>query len=232
MLSAETFSRAGEGLKIAVIDSGVNLRHPHILAPTRRVVFTPDGHGEDLMGHGTAVMAAIQEKAPAAEYWAIKIFSNTLRTRNDRLLAAMEWALGARMNIINLSLGTPNPETRTALQALVDRANELGTLVVSARNNRYRLVLPGALEGVVGVELDPLISRHTYRLSDSAEEPRYWASGYPRPLPGTPMERNLCGISFAVANMTGFAARVWERLEPRRPATLHDALRSLEPSTL
>src|SRR5438105_1514971 len=100
----------GKGLKIAVIDSGVNLRHPHIVGRTRRVVFTPDGHGEDLLGHGTAVMAAIQEKAPEAEYWAVKIFSRTLRSRNTRLTAAFEWAIANRMDIINLSLGTPNLE--------------------------------------------------------------------------------------------------------------------------
>ena len=29
------------------------------------------------------------------------------------------------------------------------------------------------------------------------------ASGYPRPIPGVPPERNLKGISFAVANVTG-----------------------------
>jgi hypothetical protein len=33
------------------------------------------------------------------------------------------------------------------------------------------------------------------------------ASGYPRPIPGVPADRNLHGISFAVANVTGFVAR-------------------------
>jgi hypothetical protein len=32
-------------------------------------------------------------------------------------------------------------------------------------------------------------------------------SGYPRPVPGVPPERNLKGISFAVANVTGLLAR-------------------------
>jgi hypothetical protein len=34
------------------------------------------------------------------------------------------------------------------------------------------------------------------------------ASGYPRPIEGVPVERNLSGISFAVANVTGFLARL------------------------
>jgi hypothetical protein len=35
----------------------------------------------------------------------------------------------------------------------------------------------------------------------------FYASPYPRPIPGVPVERNLQGTSFAVANMTGFVAR-------------------------
>lgn len=215
-------SGTGLGLKIAVIDSGVNLRHPHIVARTRRVVFTPDGHGEDLLGHGTAVMAAIQEKAPDAEYWALKIFSRTLRARHTRLTAAFEWAIANRMDIINLSLGTPNLEAREALQSLVDRANSMGTLVISACANKYRPVLPGSLDGVVGVELDAALPRDVYEVSSPGL--RFRASGCPRPLPGIPEEENLNGVSFAVANITGFAARACENLERRSPAALYDAL--------
>jgi len=40
------------------------------------------------------------------------------------------------------------------------------------------------------------------------------ASGYPRPVPGVPPARNLHGISFAVANMTGFVARACELAGP------------------
>jgi hypothetical protein len=36
------------------------------------------------------------------------------------------------------------------------------------------------------------------------------ASPYPRPIPGVPRERNLSGVSFAVANVTGFIARAVE----------------------
>jgi hypothetical protein len=36
---------------------------------------------------------------------------------------------------------------------------------------------------------------------------RLRASGYPRPIPGVPPERNLRGVSFAVANATGVIAR-------------------------
>ena len=50
------------------------------------------------------------------------------------------------------------------------------------------------------------------------------ASGYPRPIPGIPNERNLQGISFAVANMSGFAARALEGLPGHSAAALRRAL--------
>jgi hypothetical protein len=37
---------------------------------------------------------------------------------------------------------------------------------------------------------------------------RLRAAGYPRPIPGVPPERNLKGVSFAVANATGAIARL------------------------
>jgi len=44
------------------------------------------------------------------------------------------------------------------------------------------------------------------------------AAGYPRPIPGVPVEQNLRGLSFAVANATGVLALLCERL---RDALLH-----------
>ncbi len=52
----------------------------------------------------------------------------------------------------------------------------------------------------------------------------FYASGYPRSVPGMPLERNLYGISFAVANMTGFVARACESLAKRSPQTIREAL--------
>src|ERR1700675_4251464 len=94
---------SGRGLKIAVIDSGVNLRHPHICAPTHRVVIDPEAEDrseDDPVGHGTAVTAAIQEKAPDAEYYALKLFGASLRATSDRLIAAIEWTIENRMDIV------------------------------------------------------------------------------------------------------------------------------------
>jgi subtilisin family serine protease len=217
----------GRGLKIAVVDSGVNVRHPHICAPTRGVVFdsgSDDLSSDDSVGHGTAVTAAIQEKAPDAEYYALKLFGASLRATSERLIAAITWTIENRMDIVNLSLGTTNFDRREELERLLERAASGGTLLVAARSAGQQPVLPGVLEGVIGVEVDWDLPRDRYRVADSNGIPYFLASGYPRPLPGMPPARNLNGISFAVANMTGFVARACETLASRSFRRVTEAL--------
>jgi subtilisin family serine protease len=202
----------GIGLRIAVIDSGVNLRHPHISTVAGGASITgPDTIEEhsflDILGHGTAVMAAIQEKAPEAEYFAVKLFHDSLRATTPALLTALEYAIGKGMDIINLSLGTLNFDYERAFREVVERATSAGTVLVSAREAGGKACLPGSLPGVIGVSLDWACPRERYRYAKERGQTVYYASGYPRSLPGISRERNLHGISFAVANMTGFVLR-------------------------
>jgi subtilisin family serine protease len=222
----------GYGLKIAVIDTGVNARHPHICAATHSVVF--DSHDteescEDLLGHGTAVTAAIQEKAPEADYYILKLFGNRLRTTTSRLIQAIRWSIDHRMDIVNLSLGSPNFEHRRAFESVVERANAAGVLLVAARYSPETSVLPGMLEGVISVDVDWRLPRDRYQVSTVTGSPLFYASGFPRPLPGVPPARNLSGISFAVANMTGFVARACDGLEERSFESVVNALMSETP---
>src|SRR4030095_9846943 len=146
----------GYGLKIAVIDTGINAGHPHISAPTHAVVFDPDEtefSSEDSLGHGTAVTAAIQEEAPLADFYILKLFGNSLRTTGSRLLRAIEWTIEHRMDLVNLSLGTPNLDHRSALEPLVARAAAAGVLLVAARYSGQTPVLPGMLDGIIGVDV-------------------------------------------------------------------------------
>ena len=214
-------------LKIAVIDTGINLSHPHICAPTQGVIFDPEETElscTDTLGHGTAVAAAIQEKAPDANYYILKLFGDSLRTTGRRLLRAIEWTIENRMDIVNLSLGTPNYDHRPALQDLVAGAVAAHVLLVAARFSEQTPVLPGMLDGVIGVDVDWKLSRDQYRVSMESGSPVFYASGFPRPLPGVPASRNLSGISFAVANMTGFVARACTCLEQRSIEAVLDVL--------
>ena len=82
----------GDGVSIAVIDSGVNPDHPHVgrVAGGVRIDLSGVVSGDyvDRIGHGTAVFAAIQEKAPGAELFAVRVFEDRLRTSVRALVAA------------------------------------------------------------------------------------------------------------------------------------------------
>ncbi len=69
----------------------------------------------------------------------------------------------------------------------------------------------GALVDVVGVMADWDCARDAIAFDEPATGGlRVTTSAFPRPIPGVPKERNLSGVSFAVANATGFLARACE----------------------
>ena len=186
--------------------------HPHVGGVAGGVAFDDDGREYDdvvdRLGHGTAVAAVIREKAPEAELFCIKVFDRELASTGRALTEALRWAAAQRVQLINLSLGTTNPEHEAALKSAVADARASGARVVAAAPQPDARWLPGALPGVVGVELDWTCPRGECRVRVADDGTmRATASGYPRPIPGVPPARNLQGLSFAVANVTGLLAR-------------------------
>ena len=212
VLSLASYPAAtGRGVRVAVIDSGVHAGHPHVGAVEGGVSFAADGargvDAVDRLGHGTAVAAAIREKAPGATLVPVKVFDRELRATADALVAAIDWAIDARVQIINLSLGTANAAHEARLTAALARATAAGVCLVAAAEQDGTRWLPGSLSQAVGVTLDWSCPREQaevqVHLDGPARRVMMRASGYPRPIPGVPPERNLKGVSFAVANVTG-----------------------------
>ena len=228
--------RTGRGVVVAVIDSGVHADHPHVGGVAGGVAFEQDGEAHqdytDRMGHGTAVTAAIREKAPDAEIYAVKVFGRKLSTSTGVLVRAIDWATGKGARLINLSLGTPNAEHELTLWACVQRATDRGAVIVSPREYDERSWLPGKIEGVAGTILDWTCEREEIRMSRrSGGSIVMFASGYPRPIPGSSPARNLKGVSFSAANVTGILAGVMQdRPQLRSPtdvwkfASIHQPL--------
>jgi hypothetical protein len=205
------FAGSGRGIRIAVIDSGIHVPHPHVPAVAGGVAFDALGiaHDDltDRLGHGTAVTAAILEKAPEASVYAAKIFDRGLTASGAALQAALAWSIALPADIINVSLGTVDEDRAEPLARLVEQARAAGCQVIAAGPEPGRRWLPGSLPGVVAVYVDWTLDRDTIAVApgpNGAIGAR--ASGYPRPIPGVPPERNLKGLSFAVANVTGLLA--------------------------
>lgn len=170
-------------MKIAIIDSGVHADHPHVGGVAGGVAIV----GEDLvdrLGHGTAVAGAIREKVPDAKIYAVKVFDRRLSTSLETIFRALEWCVESEMDLINLSVGIRK-----------EVAQIPGLPIV--------VTVPGVIPDAIAVRSDENCPRDTFYCRDGI----FYASPYPRPIPGVPPERNLNGASFAVANMTGFVAR-------------------------
>ena len=196
---------------VAVIDSGVNVPHPHLPGVAGGVAIDLEGNetGDyvDRLGHGTAAAAAIHEKAPDAELFAVKVFDRQLATTVRTLARAIAWAVAHGLRQNNPSHRTPPAFRAAVLAPAVDRAVEAGSIIVSAHAFDDQLGYPGSMAGVVGVLLDAGQPRESVRVTAVDGRVLLTAAPYPRPVPGVPVERNLNGISFAVANATGCLAR-------------------------
>ena len=200
-------------IRVAIIDSGVHAGHPHVNGVAGGLGIDSAGceHDDyvDRLGHGTAVAAVIREKAPAAQIFAIKVFEQELSATAEALVSACDWASRHDIQIVNMSLGTQNAGHERALAGAVARLRATGAMIVAAGEQDGVRWLPGALPEVLGVTLDWSLPRDDVRLCKGTDgRLSFRASGYPRPIPGVPVEQNLRGLSFAVANATGLLAAI------------------------
>lgn len=145
---------SGAGIGVAVIDSGMDTRHP---ALARRVLFTKDfigGDGSDVYGHGTHVGALIagragrtadteayQGVAPSARLINLRVLDGRGAGRMSDVIEAIDWAIDNRriynIRVINLSLGAPVVQSYKddPLCEAVERAVAAGIVVVAAAGN-------------------------------------------------------------------------------------------------
>jgi Subtilase family len=205
--------RTGEGVRIALIDSGINAGHSHVGPIAGGVAFDAGPQGEvlqssdyrDALGHGTALAGILKFKAPEATVFAVKIFTDRLVTSIEILEAALRWAIENEMHVVNLSLGTVNLEHRARMVKVAAKAKRAGTLIAASSPPQRTDVLPAALDGVFGVAAGEDCSWSEYRCV--LDDPIHFrAHPSPRPLPGLDQSRNYRGHSFASAHLSALLA--------------------------
>lgn len=208
----------GAGVRVALIDSGVNAQHSHVrrISGGRGFLTAPDGTIQttddytDRIGHGTALAGILRAKAPQVELYAVKIFAERLAAPIAVLEAALRWALGQQMQLINLSLGTTNPDHHERMRAVVAEAHRRGTLLVAASPPGHAAMLPAALPGVIGVAGDDRCGweDHFYIPDDPIP---LRAHPCPRPLASPAQAHNFRGHSFASAHIAATLALLVEK---------------------
>lgn len=98
---------AGDGITVAVMDSGLDTSHPLFEdAETETYDFTDSGQG-DVVGHGTACCGLIAQHAPSAKIVSLRIFGETGSTGFTPIRNAYEWLIdhANEIDVVNMSWG-------------------------------------------------------------------------------------------------------------------------------
>ena len=134
----------GLGVKIAIIDSGVDAEHPEIGPITQGMDIRIDSDGQivwgtdyvDRLGHGTACTGIIRQIAPKAEIHIIRIFERSLVADGRVLIEALQWVIDHGIDVVNLSLGTTDRQYLEPIQKLCQRAVRKNIILVAATHNK------------------------------------------------------------------------------------------------
>jgi len=209
----------GRGVRIAVLDSGIEIAHPafagRVLSddlafdPAREAV-EQRGDGLDQYGHGTALAGIIWEVAPAAEIGSFRVLGPDLNARTAAVAAAARAALERGYHVINCSFACVIPGHMPIYKNWLDRAAVEGVHVVAAGSSAVsaRPEWPAHFTSVLSVDcLTGGDHGHIERVPGSLVEFRARGEGVRVPwLGGT--HRMMTGSSFAAAHLTGLLARL------------------------
>ncbi len=222
----------GSGVRVAVLDSGVDGSHPLIRRLDRTVGVVPGGGGVsiadcppvDAAGHGTACAGLIGSIAPGAGLTSVRVLTDGKTGSGSALIAGLEWAIDQGFDIINMSLSTAKAEFCLALHELADRAYFRRTVLVASAHNMPLRSFPWPFASVISVashdEPDPLL--HYYNPAPPVD---FYARGVGVTVawPGGEQRRST-GNSFATPHITGICARILSKHPMLTPFQLKSVL--------
>ena len=207
----------GAGVRVAILDSGVDGSHPMISQLERSVGVVAGDQGEftvqdcdpvDTAGHGTACASLISSIAPAAALTSVRVLTNGKNGMGAGLLAGLGWAIDEGYDVINLSLSTGKQQFNLALHELADRAYFRRCVLVASAHNMPVLSYPWPFASVISVashdEQDPSV--YYYNPSPPVD---FFARGVRVEVawPGGKKIRST-GNSFAAPHISGICARI------------------------
>lgn len=154
----------GQGVRVAVIDSGVEQIHPWLDDAVKGgVIVEYDGRRKDnirilddpkprdLFGHGTACAGIIHKLAPRAEIYSVRVLGKDLTGRALQFAGGLRWAIQNGMQVMNLSLSTSKQEYYALFHEIADEAYFKNILLVSAVNNIPAPSYPSLYSSVISV---------------------------------------------------------------------------------
>jgi subtilisin len=170
----------GEGIRIAVVDSGVECDHPALDDCVRggvvveydpesetQVRYEDEPHPMDLAGHGTACAGIIHALAPRAEIYSVRVLGSNMKGRAIQFAGGLDWAIENGIQVVNLSLSTSKEEYFALFHDLVDQAYFKNMNVICAVNNYPEASYPSLYSSVVSVAAHEGHDPYTYYYNPS-----------------------------------------------------------------
>jgi len=209
----------GGGVRVAVIDSGIDASHPMVGGVVQAIAVERDESAEsgiryvdaphdDLYGHGTACASVIRGLAPGVELLSVRVLGADLKGSAFAFAHGLEWCIEHDVQIVNLSLSTRNEDYAETFWDLLDTAAYRRMLVVAALNNERKRSIPSEFAGVFSVACAPGTDRE--QLLFNPNGPAEWgAAGIDVQVAwngGTTMTAS--GNSFAAPVIAGHLARI------------------------
>lgn len=221
----------GEGVTVAIIDSGVEADHPALggcVDAGAGVEMTVDESGRlverlgehaDAFGHGTACAGIVHGIAPAARVVSVKVLS-ALGGSSSVFLGGLAWAVERGFDVINLSMGSLERDWALPFYELCDRAYFRGSFVVTAANNVAQPAFPNLFASVTSVACGP--SREPMEFHYNPEPPtEFLASGIRTDVAWRGgLRRRATGNSYAAPHIAGIAALIRSKHRDLRPFQL------------
>lgn len=217
----------GAGVRVAVIDSGVDADHPLLDGCVEtQVAVEVDASGVatvvhdvvgDDFGHGTACAGIVHSIAPAASIVSIKVLGEGLSGKAAAFHRGLQWAAEQGCEVLNLSLGTNRREWALPFYEACDDAYFRGSMVVTAANNVSRSSYPSLFASVTSVACnlatDPMRFHHnphppTEFLARGIDVEVAWRAG---------ARLRVTGNSYAAPHLSGIAALVRSKHPWMRP---------------
>jgi subtilisin len=211
----------GQGVRVAIVDSGIEADHPAVGGQWRGgVIVSYDGRTRtkvriaeddekcDLFGHGTACAGIIHSLAPQAELYSMRVLGRDLTGRAMQFAGGLRWAIENGMQVINLSLSTSREEYYGLFHELADQAYFKNVMLVSAANNLPGASYPSLYSSVVSVAAHEGHDPYTYYYNP-APPVEFGAPGIDVQVAwqnGTTMVTT--GNSFAAPHMAGIIALI------------------------
>lgn len=158
----------GKGVRIAILDSGVETSHPKLskLSLSDDIIIQSrggkiqaiDGQGEDVFGHGTAVTDIVHRHSPEVEIGSFRVLGHFKESRASVIREGVRAAALCNYDIIHCSFGAPARAQDAAIyKGWLDALYLRGIHVVAAGSNVgfHNAEWPAHFPTVIAVGADP-----------------------------------------------------------------------------